>query len=171
MWKASSINMLMLSLSVIGAVTAYIVGESLLMYAAYLPYWLQCGIYLLFETVVCCAVMAISETIHSGGYILKRRELFRQTCSKAAAFLLPSAFILGAVTQLLYGLAGLSKSVTPDFQGTMIVCDISGSMSDNDPGKNAVEAMLSYVRTVPLNENLGVIIFNDAPSLMRTYAP
>jgi Ca-activated chloride channel family protein len=161
----------MLILSVAGTIAAYVIGEALLIYVTYLPYWLQCGAYMLFIAAVCCAVMLISEAVNSGNYILKRRQEFKLTCAKAAAITLPAALVLGIVFQLLYGLVGLTKAVNPDFNGTMIVCDISGSMLENDPERDAVEAILSYIDTVPTGEYLGVTVFNETPYAIREYAP
>lgn len=170
MRKSSPLNLFMLILSVLGAVAAYIFGEIILLYVAYLPYWLQCGIYLLFVSWICCAVMFISEMIRSGGYLLKHRQEFKQTACKAVMIMLPAALVLGVVTQLLYGLIGLQKSEKPDFQGTMIVCDISGSMNENDPNRDAVKAITQYIDSVPLGEYLGVMLFNQMPNTIRDYA-
>ena len=170
MRKSSPLNLFMLILSVLGAIAAYILGEMLLLYVAYLPYWLQCGIYLLFVSGICCLVMFISEMIRPGGYLLKHRQEFKQTAGKAAMIMLPAALALGIVTQLLYGLIGMQKSEKPDFQGTMIVCDISGSMFENDPNQDAVKAITEYIDSVPLGEYLGVTLFNQMPNTIREYA-
>ena len=170
MRKSLPLNLLMLVLSIAGAAVTYVLGELLLLYVAYLPYWLQCGIYLLFVSAICCAVMFLSEMIRSGGYLLRHRQEFRQTAGKAVLIMLPAALVLGIVTQLLYGLIGLQKSDNPDFRGTMIVCDISGSMSENDPSQDAVKAITEYVDTVPLGEYLGVTLFNQMPNTIREYS-
>lgn len=170
MRKSSLLNLPMLISSVLGAAAVYILGELLLLYVAYLPYWLQCGIYLLFVSGICCAVMFISESVHTGGYLLRHRREFKQTAGKAAVILLSAALVLGIVTQLLYGLTGLQKFGKPDFQGTMIVCDISGSMVENDPNQDAVKAITGYIDSVPLGEYLGVTLFNQTPVLVREYS-
>ena len=169
MRKSSPLNLLMLILSVLGAAVAYILGEMLLLYVAYLPYWLQCGVYLLFVSGICCSVMFISEMIRTGGYLLKHRQEFKQTAGKAVMIMLPAALALGIATQLLYGLVGLQKFEKPDFQGTMIVCDISGSMNENDPHLEAVKAITEYIDSVPLGEYLGVTLYNQMPYTIREY--
>lgn len=170
MRKSSLLNPLMLALSVLGAAAAFISGELLLWLAANLPYWLQCGLYLLLVAGICCLTMFLSEMIHSGGYLLRHRREFKQTAGKAALIMLPAALLLGIVTQLLYSLVGLQKNSRPDFQGTMIVCDISGSMLDNDPDKDAVNAIVDYIGSVPLGEYLGVILYNNVPHTIRKYS-
>lgn len=169
MRKSSLINPLMLILSVLGAAATYISGELLLLYAVNLPYWLQCGLYLLLSALICCLTMTLSEMIHSGGYLLRHQREFKQTAGKAALIILPAALILGIVTQLLYGLVGLQKTGKPNFQGTMIVCDISGSMIENDSQMDAVKAIVDYIDSVPLGEYLGVTLYNDIPYTIREY--
>ena len=169
MRKSSLLNLLMFIFSVLGAAAAYIFGEVLLLYLAYMPCWLQCGIYLMLVSGICCLVMFISEMIRPGGYLLRHRREFKQTAAKATLIMLPAALVLGIVTQLLYGLAGLQKNERPDFQGTMIVCDISGSMYENDPQKDAVKAIAEYIDSVPLGEYLGVILYNHLPYTIREY--
>lgn len=171
MRKASALNFLMLLLSLAGAAAAFVFGELLLSFVSYLPYWVQSGVYLLFIMLVCCGVMVISEKIHSGGYLLKHRGEFGITSGKAALIFLPTALVLGIVTQLLYGWVFSTAVVDPDFQGTMIVCDISGSMEDNDPGREMVEAIAAYIDTVPLEEHLGIVLFNHEITSLRKYAP
>jgi hypothetical protein len=170
MRKKSVLNVLMLILSLAGGVVAYIFGEALLAYVSYMPYFAQCGVYLLFVMLVCCVVMLVSETIHSGNYILKRKKEFVQTCLKASGLLVVAAFALGAVTQLLYGMFGLGAGYKPNFQGTMIICDISGSMQENDPDMEAVEGMLEYIDEVPLGEYLGVIVYSSETVTLREYS-
>lgn len=170
MYKSSSLNPVMLILSFFGAIATYILGEALLLYVSYLPYWLQCGIYLLFVSAICCVIMFFSEIISSGGYLLKYKREFKQTAFKAIVIVLPLALVLGIVTQFLYGLTGSRKAERPDFQGTMIVCDVSGSMIENDPQRDAVKAIIQYINSVPLGEYLGVIVFNEVPYVIREYA-
>jgi hypothetical protein len=131
----------------------------------------QCGVYLLFVMAVCCVVMVISEKIHTGNYLLKHRREFGLTAGKATLIFLPAALILGIVTQLLYGLVGTGVIFNQRFQGTMIVCDISGSMTGNDPNMDTIEAMVSYIDTVPLDEYLGIMLFNHDTNRIREYAP
>jgi Ca-activated chloride channel family protein len=171
MRKNSALNVLLLLLSLVGAAAAFIFGEALLGYVAYLPYWVQCGVYLLFVTLVGCLVMFVSETIHTGQYTLKQRKEFKQTALKAALIFLPAAVALGMLTQFLYGLVSLSGDENPDFQGTMIVCDVSGSMMENDPDRDAVTAVQSYLDTVPKGEYVGIIAFSDQAVSVREYAP
>ena len=170
MRKALPLNLLMLILSAAGAVGAYVLGEMLLLYVAYLPYWLQCGIYLLFVSAIVCLVMFLSEMIHSGGYLYRHRQEFKQTAGKVILVMLPAAFVLGVITQLLYSLIGLESFEKPDFKGTMIVCDISDSMNENDPGQDAVKAVMKYIDSVPLGEYLGVTLFNQMPNPIREYS-
>ena len=171
MKKASFLNILLFLLSLGGAAAAFVFGEVLLTYIAYLPYWVQCGVYLLFVMAVCCVTMVISEKIHTGNYLMKQKKEFGLTSGKVALIFLPAALALGMVTQLLYGWLGLSSGFTPRFQGTMIVCDISGSMSVNDPMMDTVEGMLSYIDTVPLGDHLGIVLFNHDTRSLREYAP
>lgn len=170
MRKSSLLNPLMLMISVLGAAAAYISGELLLLFASNLPYWLQCGLYLLLMAGICCLTMFLSEMIHTGGYLLRHRREFKQTAGKAVLIMLPAALLLGIVTQLLYGLVGVQKNSRPNFQGTMIVCDISGSMYENDPEMEAVKAIVDYIGGVPLGEYLGVTLYNDTPQTIRKYS-
>ena len=170
MRKDSLLNLVILFISIAGAVVAYLLGERLLIFVAYLPYSLQCGIYLLFVALVCCLVIMISEEIRSGRYIQRNRDDFKYNVGKAMAIFLPAAFVLGIITQLLYAAVGVS-SVKPDFQGTMIVSDISGSMLDSDPDGAAVEGILAYIDTVPAGEYIGVIVFTENVHMIRPYAP
>jgi Ca-activated chloride channel family protein len=175
MRKDKFVNPVMLIFSIVGGGAAYVFGELLLSYMAYWPYFLQCGVYLLFVTAVCCLVMLISESIHSGNYIGKRQE-FGLTCLKAMAIMLPIAFAAGALTQLLYGFVGLrAGGYDYDFQGSYIVCDISGSMTGNDPDMQAVEGMIEYIDNIKITKRnpqyLGVIVYNDEPYVLRDYAP
>lgn len=171
MKKASSLNILLFLLSLAGTALAVVFGEALLTYVAYLPYWIQCGLYLLFVMAVCCLVMVVSEKMHTGNYLMKHQKEFNMTSSKATLIFLPSALALGVLTQMLYGWAGLLNYETPNFQGTMIVCDVSGSMSTNDPSRNTVKGIASYIDTVPLGEHLGIILFNQDTKKIREYAP
>ena len=171
MRKQSSLNVLLFFLSIAGAAAAFLFGEILLRYISFLPYWIQCGLYLLFVMAVCCVVMILSEKIKTGDYLLKHRTEFGMTAGKAALIFLPAALLLGIVTQLLYSWSGFSISRGADFQGTMIVCDISDSMNDNDPHKDTVEAMVSYIDTIPLDEYLGIVVFNDQVDVLRRYSP
>ena len=171
MRKQSALNGVMLLLSIIGAVAAFLFGEALLIYVSYLPFWIQCGIYLLFVMSVCCLVMILSEKIRTGYYLLKHRREFGLTAGKAALIFLPAALAIGIITQILYSWGGISLNTNPRFQGTMIVCDVSGSMQENDPYMDTVESMVSYIETVPLDEHIGVILFNDMSYNLREYSP
>lgn len=175
MRKQSGLNVLLFLLSIAGAAASFAFGEVLLTFVAYLPFWVQCGIYLLFVMTVCCLVMVISEKIHTGNYLLKHRREFGLTAGKAALIFLPAAVVLGIITQLLFGITGTSVIFNRNnFQGTMLVCDISGSMIENDPDYNAIEAAISYIddqKTVKQGEYLGVILFNHDMYSIREYAP
>jgi Ca-activated chloride channel family protein len=115
--------------------------------------------------------MWISEMIHSGRYRVNPRKELRQTGVQALAILMPSAILLGVLTQLLYGLIGTTNFIAPIFQGTMLVSDISGSMTENDPDMDAIKAIQSYIDSAPLDEYLGIIVFNEVPITIREYAP
>ncbi|MDR2664939.1 MAG: VWA domain-containing protein, partial [Oscillospiraceae bacterium] len=173
MRKDKFVNPLMLVLSIIGGAAAYVFGEALLNFVAYWPYFLQCALYLLFVTAMCCLIMLISESIHSGNYIMRRNKEFGMTCLKAMAIMLPIAFAVGAVTQLLYGLVGLRiGGFDPDFSGTYVVCDVSGSMLDNDPDMEAVDGMIEYIDGISVRrggEYLGVIVYSDEIYVLREY--
>ena len=170
MRKQSSLNVIMFLISIVGAIAAFGFGELLLVYLSYLPPWVQCGVYLLFVAVVCCVVLLISEKIQTGNYLLKHKREFGFTAGKAALIFLPAALALGIITQLIYSWGGISISLNPKFQGTMIVCDISDSMNENDPYMHTVEAVASYIDTVPLGEYLGVLLFNDSLYSFREYS-
>ena len=175
MRKKSALNIAMLLVSLLGVGAVYGLGEALLGFMTYLPFWLQCGIYLLFVIIICCLTMIIAESIHSGGYILKHKKEFGPTILKAMAIFLPAAFALGALTQLGYGVISLPSEAKPKFQGTMLVCDISDSMNENDPGiaadgePEAKKGLLSYIDEVPLGEYLGVSLFNGDLVPIREY--
>jgi len=161
----------MFLLSLAGALAAFFFGEILLSYMQFLPFWLQCGVYLLFVIGVCCIVMVLSEKIKTGYYLLKHDREFGMTGGKAALIFLPIAIALGILTQLLYNWGGIALNTNPRFQGTMVVSDISGSMLDNDPDMDSIAAMVSYIETVPLGEYLGIMIFNHEIITIRDYAP
>ena len=171
MQKNSSLNVLMLFLSIVGAVLAFIFGEMLLSYMDFLPYWVQCGAYLLFVLSVTLIIVVLSEKIHTGNYLLKHQRDFGMTAGKAALIFLPIALALGMLTQWLYGLGFSGGGQTPKFQGTMMVCDISGSMEGNDPNMDMAEAIVDYIDTIPLREYLGIILFNDGTTQLREYSP
>ena len=170
MRKQSALNVLMFLLSLAGAVAAFFFGEILLVYLQFLPFWLQCGAYLLFIVGVCCIVMVLSEKIKTGYYLLKHDREFGMTAGKAALIFLPIAISLGILTQLLYNWGGITLTTNPKFQGTMVISDISGSMLDNDPDMDSIEAMASYIENVPIGEYLGIIIFNHEIISVREYA-
>jgi len=114
--------------------------------------------------------MVLSEKISSGHYLLKHRAEFGLTGGKAALIFLPAALALGIITQLIYNWGFTALNQRTDFQGAMIVADISGSMLENDPYMEAVEAIASYIDTVPLHEYLGIILFNDQVFNLRDYS-
>jgi hypothetical protein len=112
----------------------------------------------------------ISEGIHSGNYILKWKQEFGQTCLKALLIMLPISFVIGAGTQLLYGITGIHKDdATPSFQGTMLVCDTSDSMNWNDPAREVIEGIKAYIDSVDVGEYLGLITFNGEINVIRSY--
>ena len=170
MRKQSPLNVILFLISIVGAIAAFGFGEMLLVYVSYLPPWVQSGIYLLFVTVVCCVVILISEEIQTGNYLYKHKREFGMTAGKAALIFLPAALALGIITQLIYSWGGISINSNPRFQGTMIVCDISDSMNENDPRMHTVEAMASYIEAVPLGEYVGVLLFNDTLYSFREYS-
>jgi hypothetical protein len=170
MKKESSLNVIMLLFSIGAAFAVYLLGELLLAYVATINIAWQCAIYLTFVTALCFVAIFIAEKISPGYYIPRGRITFSGTCAKAAAILIPCAFILGLLTQLLYGITGISAgNLNPNFKGTMLVCDISGSMRSNDPEYAAVDALAKYIESVPLGEYLGVTVFNDDDFTLREY--
>jgi len=161
----------MLLLSLIGAAVTFILGEAILASLVFLPSIIQCALYLLVALSVCGVVMLASEKLKSGSYLLKHRREFASTALQASLIVLPCAFALGLITQWLYGLAGPPNITKPDFQGSMIVCDISGSMQTSDPDKDTVDSIMTYLETVPLGEYVGIILFNHSTTLLREYTP
>ena len=172
MYKNKNLNVLLLILSIAVLVVAFFVGELLLNATNLLPFFIQTGLFLLLVTVLCWLAIFLSEHIHSGGYIFKWSDEFRADARKVALIFLPAAFVLGLITQLLYGMVGVVEAgEIPDFQGTMLVCDISGSMYGNDPQRRTVDAMNGYIDGVELGEYIGIIVFNDMAYTVRGYAP
>jgi hypothetical protein len=101
--KQSSLNMVMLLFSAGAAMVVYVLGEVLLQFVWFMPFIVQCGIYLAFVTTLLFVVIFFAEKIKSGNYIPRGRITFNSTCAKAAAMLIPAAFAVGLLTQLLYG--------------------------------------------------------------------
>ena len=171
MCKKQIINKWMLLLSLAGAAAVFIFGEMLLVYITHFPYWLQCGLYLLFVSVVSYVVICLSEWIKSGNYILKHHNEFKPTLFKSMLIFLPAVFALGLITQFLYGLIGVSSITRPDFQGSMIICDISGSMNENDLDYDTIIAIQAYIDNVPVGEYFGISVFNHEIQRIREYSP
>ena len=171
MKKQSFLNGTLFLFSIFGAVLAFVFGEVLLRFIAFLPDWLQCGLYLMFVMFMCALTMIVSEKVKSGNYLMKHRKEFGMTVGKAMLIFLPMALVLGILTQFLYGWLIVAGAETPRFQGTMLVCDVSGSMTGNDPEQEMVAGMLSYVESAPLGENLGVMLFDHDVYTLREYSP
>jgi len=179
MYKNSSLNVVMLLFTAAAGVGVYLLGELLLNFLSGvtgMPYFIQTGIYLVF--VVCMLFLAIilAENINTGLYIPRGPVTFSGTCVKAAAVLIPAAFVLGLVTQLIYGYLAVSTDrIAPrpeDFQGTFIVADFSGSMSWNDPDRVVVDALEDYIRNeVEIGDNFGLIIYESFVHVIREFAP
>ena len=113
MKKASLLNLPMFFLSLGGAALAFLFGEALLNYLPFsIPYWVQCGIYLMFIAGICCLVMLLSEKIHSGRYVMKPHE-FGAPAGKTTLICIPLALVLGILTQLLYSWAYAPADATP----------------------------------------------------------
>ncbi|MCL2573826.1 MAG: hypothetical protein FWE34_04645 [Defluviitaleaceae bacterium] len=109
MTKKSSINWVMLLFSLLVAIGVFLIGEVLLGFLSFLPFFLQTAIYLTLATILCFLGIFLSEKIHSGYYIPRGRVTFNSTCAKAAGILIPCAFVLGLLTQLLYGFMGATE--------------------------------------------------------------
>ena len=175
MRKDSSLNVVMFMFSILGACLAFLLGELLLAYSPALPFdvpfWVQCGLYLFLAVALSCAAMAVSEMVKSGNYLLKHQREFGLSAGKAAAIFLHAALVLGILTQFLYSWGGVESSGGFQYQGTMIVSDVSGSMYDNDPTRASIDAMLAYTDTVPLGEYFGIILFHSEFEVLRQYAP
>jgi Ca-activated chloride channel family protein len=172
MQKDKNLNVLMFLLSILGCGIVFVCGELLMFFLGYLPYPVQTGVYLTFAAVVCGLVVFFSELIRSGGYVKHWITHFKGESLKMMVICILGAFVIGFGTQWLYGLIGGQSALSVvDFQGTMLICDTSGSMLDNDPERDAVYAMNEYIRTVPLDERLGIIVYSDGAEVLREYEP
>jgi len=124
MTKKSSLNGIMLVFSIVAGIAVFVLGELMLAYLPNLPFILQCAIYLTLVAILCLLAMYISEKVSSGYYIPRGRVIFDNTCAKAAAIIIPCAFVLGLLTQLAYGqLAGTFEYVDSDRQVASVAAD------------------------------------------------
>ncbi|MDR0272118.1 MAG: hypothetical protein LBI27_02220, partial [Clostridiales bacterium] len=163
MVKKSPLNIVLFIFSILAAIAVFGLGELLLGLMDNwlgIPYFLQCAIYLMFAMTMLFLTIFVSEKISSGYYIPRGRVTFSGTCAKAAAIFVPCAFVVGLLTQLLYGVTTIDIGGRggANFQGTLVVSDISGSMLDNDPDYLSIDALINYVESVPLGEHLGVVL-------------
>jgi len=171
MTKKSTLNILLLLFSLVAAVVVFFAGEGLLRLLSSMPFILQCAIYLAFVMVILFAAIFLSEKISTGYYIPRGRISFSSTCAKAAPWFIAAAFAVGLITQLIYGvIVTTGTRDTPNFRGTLVVSDISGSMSWNDPQYISVDAMVEYIEAVPLGEYFGLIIYNHVSITLREYS-
>ena len=169
MVKDKSVNVLLLCLGIAGCVVSYFLGELLLVFLNPLPYIVQAGIYMVFAAAVCGIIIMISETVLPGGYVQDVRIFYKDRIKSFLVCIL-IAFGIGFLTQLLYGAISIQLFSNPvNFQGTMLICDKSGSMTENDPDRDAVGAMISYIDKIPLGEYVGIITFSTGYELLREY--
>lgn|GEM_PF-4814930 len=170
MQKNKAVNIPLMIFGLLGCAVSYFLGEALLAFLNPLPYIIQTGIYMVFAASVCGGVILISEFTAPGGYVQHWRTIFCKDSIRGFLIFIPIAFAVGLSTQFLYNLAGIQLFANEtDFQGTMLICDKSGSMSENDPERSAVEAMITYIDEVKLGEYLGIITFSDEYNILRDY--
>ena len=188
MFKRSSLNGIMLLFSLLAAMFVYVLGELLLAFMWWMPFILQCGIYLTFVSALCFLAIYLSEKVSSGYYIPRGRVTFEGTCAKAAAILIPMAFALGFLTQLVYGflfaearheeIMGYQGQVSGaiveliegiDLEGDdleiVFVVDTTGSMGPyiNDV-KNDIIDVLDAISGQTENFRVALIDYRDFPS-------
>ncbi|MCL2664745.1 MAG: VWA domain-containing protein, partial [Defluviitaleaceae bacterium] len=172
MIKDKTVNVPLLLIGLFGCGLAFLLGELLLRFISQLSFIFQAGLFMVFAALMCGMVIMVSETLASGGYVQHWRGRFSKDSLRAWLIFIPIAFIIGFGTQFLYNFAGRGKEVSiEDFQGTFLVCDISGSMNSNDPNYEALKALVSYLGDVEIGEHLGVILYESNVHLIYPYKP
>ena len=170
MYREKNVNVPLLLFSLAGYIAAFVLNELLFTFLSPMPYAVQAGLYMTFAALICGAAILASETAASGGYVWQWREKFAKDSLRAWLLFLPIAFLVGLATQFLYGFAGVRIfDQTIEFQGTYLICDISGSMRQNDPSRSAVEAMCAYIDEIPDGEYVGVALYNEEVDVLRRY--
>jgi hypothetical protein len=164
--KRLNVTLLLFSLLAI-AVQAF-AGEAVLNLLVFVWQPLRTAIWLTMSMGFLAVAVMLAEMIHPGGYTRNWQRNFFGDRLKILLVFIPLSFAVGFLTQFLYGFISV-RSYEADFQGTFIVCDVSGSMQGNDPDRYAIDAICDYVDTVPAGDYLGVIVYSDNPIILRNY--
>ena len=157
MFKRSSLNGVMLLFSLLAAVFVYVIGELLLGFLSWMPFIIQCGIYLTFVMSLCFLAVYLSEKVSSGYYIPRGRVTFEGTCAKAAAIFIPMAFAVGFITQMLYSFlfAEAREEVIMGYQG-----QVSGAIVELIDGIDLEGDDLEIVFVVDTTGSMGAYIID-----------
>ncbi|TBL80981.1 vWA domain-containing protein [Paenibacillus thalictri] len=161
------LNVLLLCASFIGGLASFIVGEVLLGYGeGHIHETLLMGLYFgLFALIVglaCLVAEMISPDLN--GTAWRYRYL-----GDSWKLLFPASFILlflaGSLLQFIYGLS-FGREVAPPRDYAMVI-DISGSMAQNDPNRQSLQAAQNLIQQMDPDKRAAIVLFNDEPKLLH----